>query len=99
MARMMGHVDDFRLFQASRVAVCRQSFHRDAVVPEDVGLAAGDRVFVRNADDAKRHGNAGLHQHGGTRLAQAAVDRVFLDRDDGPALAAGARGRRRRRAA
>src|SRR5881397_1132997 len=32
----------------------RQPFHRDAIMPEDVGLAAGDRVFVGNADDFER---------------------------------------------
>ena len=68
-----------------------EAFHRDAVVAEDVGLAAGDRVFVRDADDPQRHGDAGLHQHGGTRFAQSAVDRMFFDGDDRP----GTRGRRR----
>ena len=56
---------------------------------EDVGLAAGDGVFIGNADDAERHAHAGLHQHGGTRFAQAAMDRVFFRGDDRAALAAG----------
>ena len=42
-----------------------------------------------NADDPQRHRHAGLHQHGGTRFAQSAVDRMFFDGDDRAAFAAG----------
>jgi hypothetical protein len=43
--------------------------------------------------------DAGLHEHGGARFAQAAVDAVFLGGDDGAAFAAGAEDRLRCRAA
>ena len=66
-----------------------EPFHRDPVVPEDVGLRAGDGVFVGDADDAERHGHARLHQDRRAGLAQAAVDHVLLGGDDRAAVAAG----------
>ncbi len=67
----------------------RESLHRQAVVAEDIGLAPGDGVLVRNAGDVKRHTHAGLHQQRGAGFAQAAVDRVLFRGDDRAALAAG----------
>ena len=67
----------------------RQTLHGDAVVAENIGLAAGHRVLVGYADDAQRHSDTGLHEHGGTRFAQTAVYRMFLDCDNRAALATG----------
>ena len=59
---------------ARAAAAGGEAFHRDAVVAEDVGLAAGDGVFVGNADDAERHGARPACSSTGARFAEAAVD-------------------------
>ena len=53
---------------------------------KDIGLASCHGVFVWNADDFERRGQAGLCENSSTRLPQATINHVLLDRDDGATL-------------
>src|SRR4051812_3191510 len=59
-----------------------QPFHRNAVMPEDVRLRAGDGVLVWNADDAKRFACAVLQQNRCACFPKAAVNHVFFYGDN-----------------
>src|SRR5690349_18483477 len=66
-----------------------KAFHDQTVMSEDVCLAAGDGIFIRDAGDEEGHADARLQQFGGAGFAEAAVNGMFLDSDDGAAFAGG----------
>ena len=61
----------------------------DAVVAEAVGRCPGHGVFIRDAGDAERDTDTGLHERGSAGFTETAKDQVFLDRHHGPAFATG----------
>ena len=66
-----------------------QALHREAVVAEDIGLAAGHGVFVGNADDFEVNGQAGLREYASDGFAESAIHHVFFDGDDRFTVAGG----------
>ena len=51
---------------------------------EDFGLAAGDGMFIRNADNAQWAKNLALHQEGSHPASHPAVNAMLFDRDHRP---------------
>ena len=58
-------------------------------MPENIGLAAGDGVFVGNAREVQARRDAVPGDERADGLPEPAVDQVFLDGDDGTAFARG----------
>src|SRR5690349_6858938 len=56
-------------------------------MPENIGLAARDSIFIGDTDDSERKVHASLEQHGGTGLAEPSVNGMLLGGNDGAALA------------
>ena len=54
---------------------------------KDVGLTAGDRIFVRKTDNTKRHSHSRLYQYGTASFAQSAMHRMLFNSDNGAAFA------------
>ena len=56
---------------------------------QDLVLASGHRVFIRESNNLERNKDASLHEQGGTRLAETAVNAVLFDCNESATFAAG----------